>query len=123
MVSEPKSGCVYVSFLFVLLIAGTSFAESIGRAADADIVGVWACQSISGGAYTGRPCRLEPWLKIKEDKYYEWGRDNGEWNFANQTLTLSKRKGKGHLNSDGKLIFEYEMKGKKYVLTLYKRHQ
>jgi hypothetical protein len=36
---------------------------------------------------------------------------------------LLKRKGKGHLDGDGKLIYEYDMNGKQYVMTLYKRKQ
>jgi len=121
MKSESRAGRAYIFVLFVLLITGTGFAQSIDTTAGDAIVGVWACQSISGGAYTGRSCRLEPWLKIKEDNSYEWGRETGEWKFENQTLRLSKRKGKGRLNSDGKLIFEYEMNGTQYVLALYKR--
>ena len=75
------------------------------------------------GAYTGRPCRMEPWLHLNSGGSYEWSSDKGTWEYKNKTLTLSKRSGSGHLNADGKLIFEYDLNGKHYVLTLYKRAQ
>lgn len=107
-------GILVFSFLAPLTVASIS---------DNDIVGTWACQSMNAGAYTGRPCRTEPWLKLYPEGKYEWGREQGRWQFKEKALTLSERKGSGHLNSDGKLVFEYDLNGKHYALTLYKRAQ
>lgn len=119
MRNESRIGRLYFSLL--LLIAGALFVRPDTAAAENEIAGVWACQSISGGAYTGRACRTEPWLKLEAENSYAWGRETGKWLFANKVLTLSKRKGNGHLDADGKLIYEYDMNGKHYVMTLYKR--
>src|SRR5690349_7003858 len=104
--------------LTLLLMLGTT-----GGTEDANdpINGTWACQSMSAGAYTGRPCRLEPWLKIHPDKAYEWGRETGNWEYDGGVLSLSGRSGKGRLDSSGKLIFEFVLRGQHYVLTLYRR--
>ena len=118
---ENRVGDACFSVLLTLLMVGLLSARPNNVAAQETIAGTWACQSISGGAYTGRPCRLEPWLKLEEETAYVWGRETGKWAFEHKVLTLSKRKGKGHLNADGKLIYEYEMNGKQYVMTLYKR--
>jgi hypothetical protein len=83
--------------------------------------GVWACQSIAAGSFTGRPCRLEPWLTLNADGRYRWGRDEGEWQWKDGRLTLSGRSGSGQLDSDGKFIFEYQRNGETYRLTLYRR--
>lgn len=97
------------------LAAGVSFA------ADSNLVGTWACQSMNMGAYTGRSCRLEPWLHLNAGGSYEWSSEKGTWEYKNGTLTLSQRRGSGRLNADGKLIFEYDLSGKHYLLVLYKR--
>lgn len=92
-------------------------------ASDNDLVGTWACQSMNVGAYTGRPCRLEPWLRLNAGGSYEWSSEKGTWEYTNRTLTLSKRTGSGRLNADGKLVFEYDLNAKHYTLILYKRQQ
>ena len=120
---EYRAGIVCCSALLTFLMIGLLSARPNNAEAQETISGTWACQSISGGAYTGRPCRLEPWLKLEEGTSYVWGRESGKWTFEHKVLTLSKRKGKGHLDADGKLIYEYEMSGKQYVMTLYRRRQ
>ena len=120
---EFRLGDGWCSARCILLLVGLLCAWPDYAAAQEPIAGTWACQSISGGAYTGRPCRLEPWLKLETGASYAWGRESGTWSFEQKVLTLSKRKGKGHLDADGKLIYEYEINGKQYVMTLYKRKQ
>ncbi len=105
----------FVILPFVLgLLSGSQTAPG-------PVVGTWACQAMSVGPYTGRPCRLEPWLKLFPDKTYEWGQEKGKWEYAGQVLSLSGRSGKGRLDTGEKLIFEYDLHGKHYVLTLYQR--
>ena len=87
------------------------------------IAGTWACLSMSAGAYTGRSCRLEPWLRLKANKTYEWGREKGAWEYSKGVLSLSERTGRGSLSTDGKLIIEYDLNARHYVLTFYKRQQ
>lgn len=120
---EFRVGNVWFPALCTLLMVGLLSLWPNSGLAQETVAGTWACQSISGGAYTGRPCRLEPWLKLEEGATYVWGRETGKWAFEQKVLTLSKRKGKGRLDADGKLIYEYEMNGKQYVMTLYKRGQ
>ena len=96
------------------------FAALRASAAES-LAGTWACQSMAAGAYTGRPCRLEPWLKLKADSTYEWGRENGRWEYKQGALRLSGRSGQGRRSEDGKLVFEYDLRGSHYTLTLYRR--
>lgn len=111
--------CIRSAFIVAGLLA---FSGLLGAAPDAKaLVGVWACQSMNAGAYTGRPCRTEPWLHLNADGSYEWSREQGHWQYENGTLRLSERAGQGRLNSDGKLVFEYDLNGKHYTLILYKR--
>jgi hypothetical protein len=104
--------------LLSLAFFGLTFAAA---GASDPVAGTWACQSMSAGAYTGRTCRLEPWLKLKSDHTYEWGRETGKWDLANGTLSLSGRSAKGRLNEDGKLVIEYDLRSTHYVLMLYRR--
>ena len=104
--------------LTLLLMLGTAGGTG---AATGPITGTWACQSMSAGAYTGRSCRQEPWLKLHPDKSYEWGRETGSWEYKDAVLSLSGRSGKGRLDTSGKLLFEYVLRGQHYVLTLYRR--
>src|SRR5438046_1300467 len=101
-------------------ILGALLFASSGMAAES-LTGTWACQSMSVGAYTGRRCPTEPWLKLNADKSYTWGRETGKWAQGAAGLSLSGRAGKGNLNDAGKLIFEYDLNGKHYTLTLYRR--
>ena len=103
-----------IIFLFTL-----SFAQADNSSAR--ISGTWACQSMSAGAYTGRPCRVEPWLKVLPDGQYEWGREKGKWEYSGGVLSLSERSGKGRLDANEKLVFEYDLHGNHYVLILYQR--
>ncbi len=110
-------------FFLLFTFSGNLSAQAEGADAGQAVTGVWACQSMASEAFTGRPCRTLPWLTVSGDKTYEWGQESGTWEFADNVLSLSGRKGKGHINEDGKLIFEYESGGKTYVQTLYPREQ
>ena len=107
-----------VLILFLILMLGFR-----APAADVNdrISGTWACQSMSAGAYTGRPCRLEPWLKLLPNGSYEWGREQGKWELTGGVVSLSERSGKGRLDANEKLVFEYDLRGTHYVLILYQR--
>ena len=113
-----------------VFIAGISliymFTPAQVSASDAQtsdsLAGVWSCQSVYGGPFTGRSCRNWPWLKLNADKSYTWGSEKGTWEFKDNNLHLSARKGIGHLNNDGQLIIEYQSNGIKYRQTLYKRN-
>lgn len=59
--------------------------------------------------------------KIQPDKTYEWGQEKGKWEYSRGALSLSGRPGTGRADANGKLIFEYDLQGKHYVLTLYQR--
>jgi hypothetical protein len=103
--------------LVLLAAAPATPAES----SESPAPGVWACQSIASGAFTGRPCRLEPALTLTSDGRYRWGREEGEWRWDGTVLTLSGRTGSGQLDADGRLIFEYRRSGQTYRLTLFRR--
>lgn len=110
---------VWAVWCVATVAASTSLTAE--TAVPPSLSGVWACQSLAAGAFTGRPCRLEPWLALHADGSYRWGREEGVWEWKDGKLALSKRSGRGHLDSDGKLIFEYERNGETYRLTLYRR--
>ena len=88
---------------------------------DGSMAGTWACLSLNEGSYTGRSCRLEPCLRLNGDNTYEWGREKGNWDYTKGVLSFSGRKSQGRVNIDGKLLIEYHLNGKHYVLTLYRR--
>ncbi len=117
------NACLFVCAAMALMFSPAVRLEAAPAPADNSWVGVWACQSMSMGAYTGRSCPMEPWLHLNADGSYEWSSEQGRWQVKSGALTLSERAGAGHLNSDGKLIFEYDLHGKHFVLTLYKRQQ
>lgn len=120
LILKKLTGCAVSILLIYLLMPLTS---SAGEAqTDEPLVGVWACQSVYGGAYTGWSCQTWPWLKFNADKSYVWGSEQGTWKFKDNVLRLSARKGSGRLNSDGQLIIEYQSKGIQYQQTLYKRN-
>ncbi|MEW5733322.1 MAG: hypothetical protein AB1921_00615 [Thermodesulfobacteriota bacterium] len=117
--------------LSLLLCLGSPFG-SLARAeragpeqapavSEASFPGVWACQSMAGESFTGRPCRFTPWLTVQQDKSYIWGQESGTWTTESGRLSLSGWKGRGRINEDGKLVFEYETNGKTYIQTLYRR--
>lgn len=111
----------FISIIIAICVSLPEMASSETQAADA-LVGVWSCQSIYGGPYTGRSCKTFPWLKLNADKSYSWGSEQGKWEFKEGVLHLSARKGTGRLNTDGQLIIEYESKGIQYRQVLYKRN-
>jgi hypothetical protein len=105
--------------MLVCLVASILAMSRIGGS----MTGTWACLSMSAGSYTGRSCRLEPWLRLNRDNTYEWGREKGTWDHTKGVLSFSARNAKGRVNIEDKLIVEYDLSGKHYVLTLYRRRQ
>jgi len=110
---------ISIALIYMLMPLPTWATEA--QTADS-LAGVWACQSIYGGHYTGRSCRTLPWLKLNADRSYTWGSEQGTWEFKDNILRLSARKGTGRLNNDGQLIIEYQSNGINYQQTLYKRN-
>jgi hypothetical protein len=104
----------------IRLLISLSILGGMSMRAAEPIAGTWACQSMNVGAYTGRRCPLEPRLQLGADNTYEWGRETGKWEYKGGALSLSGRAGKGRRNEDGKLLFEYDLNGKHYLLTLYR---
>jgi hypothetical protein len=48
------------------------------------------------------------------------GSEKGKWTYTGNVLSLSGRAGAGQTNADGKLVFEYDLQGKHYTMTLYR---
>ncbi|TAL25163.1 MAG: hypothetical protein EPN94_05775 [Nitrospirae bacterium] len=112
----------FIAGLSLIYMSMPAQASATDAQTSDSLAGVWFCQSVYGGPFTGRSCRTWPWLKLNIDKSYTWGSEKGTWEFKDNNLRLSARKGKGRLNSDGQLIIEYESKGINYRQTLYKRN-
>ncbi|MDE3019591.1 MAG: hypothetical protein KGO52_01900 [Nitrospirota bacterium] len=108
-------------FLFILTLSAPASAGSDRAASDASLAGTWACQSVYGGPFTGRACHTWPQLMLRDDGTYTWGSEQGTWEVQEHQLHLSGRTGTGHLDVNGKLIVEYEVKGTKYRQTLFRR--
>jgi hypothetical protein len=109
------------AFLFLLTLSAPASAGSDRAMSDASLTGTWACQSVYGGPFTGRACPSWPQLKLNGDGTYIWEGEQGTWEVQEQQLHLSWRTGTGHLDADGKLIVEYEVKGTQYRQTLFRR--
>ncbi|MDE3019120.1 MAG: hypothetical protein KGO52_06105 [Nitrospirota bacterium] len=109
------------AILFLLPLSAPASAGSGQTAPDASLAGTWACQSVYGGPFTGRACHTWPQLMLRSDGTYTWGSEQGTWEVKEQQLHLSGRTGTGHLDADGKLIVEYEVKGTSYRQTLFRR--
>lgn len=107
----------------VLLLLSPSAASAAGEPAPTRerLVGTWACQSVYGGPFTGRSCPTWPQLILNEDGTYVWGSERGAWTIEDGRLRLSARTGTGRLDTDGRLVVEYEVKGVAYRQTLFKR--
>jgi len=118
-----KVKLITFAVIFLLAVIVVPDAAKAEKAQTSDsLVGVWSCQSIYGGPYTGHSCKTFPWLKLNAGKSYTWGSEQGTWEFKDNILRLSARKGTGRLNSDGQLVIEYESKGIQYRQVLYKRN-
>ncbi len=105
--------------MLMCLVASILAMSQVGGS----MTGTWACLSMSTGPYTGRSCHLEPWLRLNADHSYEWGREKGIWDYTKGVLSFSARKAKGRVNIDDRLLVEYDLNGKHYVLTLFRRRQ
>jgi hypothetical protein len=99
--------------LFASIYAMSKFGDPIA--------GTWVCSSVNAGPRSERSCTSEPGLQLKQDHSYEWGREKGAWQYTLGIIRFSELRVKGRLNSDGKLITEFDRDGKHYVLTFYKR--
>ena len=106
---------------FALTLSVQISAGSERAAPDASLAGTWACQSVYGGPFTGRACPTWPQLSLRQDGTYTWGSEQGTWEVKEQQLHLSGRTGIGHLDENGKLIVEYDVKGTHYRQTLFRR--
>ncbi len=109
------------AFLLVLTLSAPASAVSDRASSDASLAGTWACQSVYGGPFTGRACPTWPQLMLRADGTYTWGSEQGTWEVKEGRLHLSGRTGTRHLDADGKLIVEYEVKGTQYRQTLFRR--
>jgi hypothetical protein len=111
-----------VSFLcFIFLAASLSSSAASSSLTAQSLVGVWGCQSVAGGAFTGRSCHTWPQLSLGSDGTYTSGSEQGTWELKQGVLRLSGRTGTGHINEDGRLVVEYEAKGTRYREVLFKR--
>lgn len=106
---------------FLLTLSASASAGDDRPISDASLAGTWACQSVYGGPFTGRACPTWPQLMLRRDGTYTWGSEQGAWEVQEGRLHLSGRTGTGHLDADGKLIVEYEVKGTSYRQTLFRR--
>ncbi len=109
------------TLFLILTLSAPASAGSDRASSDASLAGTWACQSVYGGPFTGRACPTWPQLMLRADGTYTWGSEQGTWEVKEQQLHLSGRTGTGHLDENGKLIVEYEVKGTKYRQTLFRR--
>jgi hypothetical protein len=105
-----------------LLMLGCLIASiyAMSRMGDS-IAGAWVCSAVNAGAHSARSCTSEPGLHLNEDHTYQWGREKGAWQVRLGVVRFSDLQAIGRLNSDGKLITEFDRNGKHYVLTFYKR--
>ena len=108
-------------FLLILTLSVPASAGDDRASSDASLAGTWACQSVYGGPFTGRACPTWPQLMLRSDGTYTWGSEKGTWEVQEGRLHLSGRTGIGHLDENGKLIVEYEVKGTSYRQTLFRR--
>ena len=104
-------------FMLGCLIASIYAMSRMGDS----IAGTWVCSSVNTGAHFARSCTSEPGLQLKADHTYQWGREKGAWQYRLGVVRFSDLQAIGRLNSDGKLITEFDRDGKHYVLTFYKR--
>ena len=104
-------------FMLGCLIASIYAMSRMGDS----IAGAWVCSSVNAGAHRARPCTSEPGLQLKADHTYQWGREQGAWQYRRGVVRFSDLQAIGRLNSDGKLVTEFDRDGKHYVLTFYKR--
>lgn len=110
-----------LALLLFLSPPGLASAGSGPSTSHPSLAGIWGCQAVYGGPFTGRACPTWPQLSLQTDGSYTWGSEKGTWEFHDGVLHLSGRTGTGRLDADGKLIVEYEVKGTKYRQTLFKR--
>ena len=105
-----------------LLMLGCLIASiyAMSRMGDS-IAGTWVCSSVNAGAHSERSCTSEPGLQLKADHTYQWGREKGAWQYRLSVVRFSDLQAIGRLNSDGKLVTEFDRNGKHYILTFYKR--
>jgi hypothetical protein len=106
------------SLLMLVCLIASLYAMS--RIRDS-IAGAWVCSSVHAGAHTERSCTSEPALRLNGDHTYAWGRETGAWQYRLGVIRFSNLRAIGRLNSDGKLIAEFDRNGQHYVLTFYKR--
>ena len=85
------------------------------------IAGTWVCSSVNAGVHSERSCTSEPGLQLKTDHSYQWGREKGAWRCSRDIIRFSGLRATGRLDSDGKLITEFDRNGSHYVLKFYKR--
>jgi len=104
-------------FMLGCLIASIYAMSRMGDS----IAGAWVCSSVNTGAHFARSCTSEPGLQLKADHTYQWGREKGAWQYRLGVVRFSDLEAIGRLNSDGKLVTEFDRDGKHYVLTFYKR--
>ena len=103
--------------MLVCLIASIYAMRRIGD----PIAGTWVCSSVNSGGHSDHSCTSEPGLQLKADHSYQWGREKGAFQYNQGLLRFSELRAMGRLNSDGKLITEFDRNGRHYVLTFYKR--
>lgn len=85
------------------------------------ISGTWVCSSVNAGTHSERSCTSEPGIRLQTDHTYEWGHEKGAWQYKLGLVRFSNLRAIARLNSDGKLITEFDRDGRHYALTFYKR--
>jgi hypothetical protein len=103
--------------MLTCLIASIYAMSKIGD----QIAGAWVCSSVITGAHSERSCTSEPGIRLQADHTYEWGGEKGAWQYRLGVVRFSELRAMARLNSDGKLVTEFDRNGKHYVLTFYKR--
>lgn len=85
------------------------------------IAGTWVCSSVNAGAHSDRPCTSVPGIRLQPNHTYQWGNETGAWQYKQGMVSFSDLRAMARVNSDGKLITEFDRDGTHYVLTFYKR--
>jgi hypothetical protein len=106
------------SLLMLVCLIGSIYA--ISKFGD-PITGTWVCSSVNAEGHSERSCTSDPRLQLKANHTYEWGREKGAWLYRLGAVTFSDLRAVGRLNSDRKLITEFDRNGKHYIMTFYKR--
>ncbi|MDE3084228.1 MAG: hypothetical protein KGJ37_03275 [Verrucomicrobiota bacterium] len=110
-------GLALTGIFFLGASAGS--ASSSAPVAPANLAGTYRCWSYNAGGAGSRPPIGTPPLVLKTDGTYAISSEHGMYTATGGTVVLSasKIRGPGHLVGGNKIVFEYDYKGRHYIVT------